>query len=96
MANCFRKTLFSEEMDKPKPAPDPLFKMMKMLDVEPNECCYVGDATSDVQMSTHANVRMIGVTTGHHSEEDLREAGADYIVRNLGEFVSLIKNGNLP
>ena len=95
LADYFKKTLFSEEMDNPKPAPDPLLKMMKMLTVDPNECCYVGDATSDVQMTKSADVRIIGVTTGHHSEEDLRDAGADWIVQNLSELACLVKNENL-
>ncbi len=90
IADCFKETLFSEEMNAPKPSPDPLLQMMKMLAVAPNECCYVGDAISDAQMTRSAAVRMIGVTTGHHSREALIYAGADWVVNNLKEFLELI------
>ena len=90
MAAFFKWTLFSEEMDKPKPAPEPLIKMMKMLAVEPHECCYVGDAISDAQMTRRAGVRMVGVTTGHHSEQELIAAGANWVVGDLKQFVKLI------
>lgn len=93
---CFKETLFSEEMEHPKPSPDPLFKILNRLNVKTDECCYIGDAVSDVQMAKSAGVKMFGVTTGHHSEEDLRNAGADWIVSNLKEFVALIRNGKLP
>jgi beta-phosphoglucomutase len=93
---CFKETLFSEEMKRPKPSPDPLFRIIHRLQVNADECCYVGDAVSDVQMAKSAGVAMFGVTTGHHSEKDLRNAGADWIVNSLGEFAALIRNGTLP
>jgi len=90
---CFRETLFCEDMDRPKPSADPLLKILDRLRIEKNRCCYIGDAVSDVQMAKEAGVRMIGILTGHHSETDLKQAGADRIVRNLSEFASLIRNG---
>lgn len=93
---CFTETLFSEEMEHPKPSPDPLLKILSRLQVNADECCYVGDAVSDVQMAKSAGVAMFGVTTGHHSEQDLRNAGADWIVSSLDEFAALIQNGTLP
>ncbi len=92
---CFKETLFSEEMEKPKPSPEPLFRIMKLLDVKIDECCYVGDAISDVQMAKSAGVKMFGVTTGHHSKDDLKNAGADWIVNDLNEFAALVRNGKL-
>jgi len=93
---CFMETLFSEEMQRPKPSPDPLFTILHRLKVNADECCYIGDAVSDVQMAKSAGVAMFGVTTGHHCEQDLRNAGADWIVSSLDELVDLIRNGTLP
>lgn len=93
---CFVQTLFSEEMENPKPSPDPLRKILRLLNVKPEECCYVGDAVSDAQMAGSAGVKMFGVTTGHHSGEALLRAGADWIVGSLAEFAARIRNGDLP
>jgi len=89
-ADGFKETLFSEEMATPKPAPDPLLKMMKLLNVDPGACCYIGDAITDVQMTKSAGVRMVGVTTGHHSGKQLADAGADWVVGSLEKFVAMI------
>ncbi len=93
---CFTETLFSEEMETPKPSPDPLLKILTLINVKTDETCYVGDAISDVQMAKSAGVTMFGVTTGHHSEEALRTAGADFIVGNLNEFAAMVRNDKLP
>jgi len=93
---CFKETLFSEEMEKPKPSPEPLYRILKLLDVKTDECCYIGDAISDVQMAKSAGVKMFGVTTGHHSKDDLKNAGADWIVNDLSEVAALVRNGSLP
>jgi phosphoglycolate phosphatase-like HAD superfamily hydrolase len=41
-------------------------------------------------MTKSAGVRMVGVTTGHHSGKQLADAGADRVVGSLEEFVALI------
>ena len=86
LAACFHITRFAGEVNPPKPAPEPLLKTMEYLSVGPKECCYVGDALSDVQMAKRAGVKIFCVATGHHSAEELKTAGADWIGDNLWEF----------
>ena len=44
----------------------------------------MGDAPSDMKAGREAGAyKCIGVTTGIHSEEQLKEAGADYVFNNL-------------
>jgi phosphoglycolate phosphatase len=47
---------------------------------------YVGDTIADVRAGVAANVISIGVTTGMHNEDDLRDAGADHVFASLDEF----------
>jgi len=91
LAACFKTTRFSGEVNPPKPSPEPILKTMEFLSVSPKECCYVGDALSDVQMAKSAGVKIFCVTTGHHSAEELRTAGADWIGGNLWEFYDEIR-----
>jgi phosphoglycolate phosphatase len=49
--------------------------------------CYVGDHPLDMQGATTAGVSGIGVLTGNHSEYQLREAGAGFVVTTLGDLV---------
>ena len=49
-----------------------------------NNVYSVGDAPSDMKAGREAGAyKCIGVTTGIHSEEQLKEAGADYVFNNL-------------
>jgi len=44
----------------------------------------IGDAPSDMKAGREAGAyKCIGVTTGIHTEEQLKEAGADYVFKNL-------------
>lgn len=47
---------------------------------------YVGDHTGDVRGARVANALSVGVTTGPCDADELRAAGADVILPNLGAF----------
>ncbi|GIG58591.1 hydrolase [Longispora fulva] len=44
---------------------------------------YVGDHTADMAAARSAGVPAIGVTTGHCTADELREAGADLVLQDL-------------
>jgi len=51
-----------------------------------NNVYSIGDAPSDMKAGKEAGAyKCIGVTTGIHTEEQLKEAGADYVFKNLLE-----------
>ena len=86
LATLFKAKMFSDDIRNPKPSPDPLLKMMERLGMGRDECCYVGDSVLDIQMAKRAGIRVISVTTGDNSQEELRAAGADWVVNNLSEL----------
>jgi phosphoglycolate phosphatase len=45
----------------------------------------VGDTPLDIEAAHAAGAVAVGVATGHYDEEQLREAGADYVVGSLEE-----------
>ena len=86
LAACFKTTRFAGEVNPPKPAPEPILKTMEFLSVDPESCCYIGDAISDVEMAKRAGIKIFCVTTGHNSADELAAAGADWIGEDLWEF----------
>ena len=58
-----------------------------------DECCYVGDSVLDVQMAKRAGIRVFSVGTGDNSQEELRAAGADWVVDNLSELKTKLEAG---
>jgi HAD superfamily hydrolase (TIGR01549 family) len=86
LVKLFRETMFLDEIGKPKPSPDPLLLMMERLGIGGEECCYVGDSVLDIQMAKGAGIKVFSVATGDNSYEELRAAGADWVVDNLSEL----------
>ena len=53
--------------------------------VDPADTLVVGDTPLDVAAAHGAGARAVGVATGHYSEDELRAAGADYVLATLEE-----------
>jgi HAD superfamily hydrolase (TIGR01509 family) len=62
-----------------KPAPDLLLLAAEQLDVKPEQCWYVGDATWDMLASMAAGMVAVGVAYGAALEPELLNAGAQVV-----------------
>ena len=72
-----------ESADIPrKPDPTGLLFTMDEIGANPETTAYVGDSGSDMQTARNAGVFALGVSWGYRPEEELREEGADAIVRD--------------
>lgn len=60
-----------------------------------NECIIIGDTPRDVQCARIYGAICIGVATGPYSVDELREAGADYVVKDLSSYEPLFKLLNI-
>ncbi len=65
-----------------KPDPEPYRRGAELIQSAPSECLVVEDAPSGVGAGVAAGCRVLGVL-GTHSEEELRAAGASWVVRSL-------------
>lgn len=57
--------------------------------IEINNCIIVGDTPRDVECAHIYQAVCIGVATGSYSFEELVEAGADCVVRDLSDYSAL-------
>jgi beta-phosphoglucomutase-like phosphatase (HAD superfamily) len=53
-------------------------------------CYVVEDAVSGIQSAKAAGMTAIGFTSAHSADE-LREAGADYIIDSMTELMAVLK-----
>ena len=53
--------------------------------IDPKQCLTVGDTPHDVTAAHAAGIECVGVASGHFSVEQLRAAGADYVLGSLEE-----------
>lgn len=75
----------NKDAAKPKPAPDIFLAAAAKLGLEPAQCVVFEDAVNGVHASKSAGIRCIGLAT-RIPENDLRAAGADYVVKNYDEI----------
>jgi len=59
--------------------------------VSPEEAVFVCDYKTDVVSARAEGIKVIGVTLGHVSREDLKAYGADLVVDSLEELISVIE-----
>ena len=67
----FDVVITADDVTNPKPHPEPILKALEVLDVRPGEAVFVGDSLFDVEASNLAGVRMIGVSWGAKTREEL-------------------------
>lgn len=58
---------------------------------EESASIYVGDTPSDVIGARVADALAVGVATGPHGPDELRDAGADVVLASLREFPALLR-----
>ena len=72
-----------------KPHPEPVLKTMADLGFQAEETLVVGDMPVDIQMGKGAGARTCAVTYGNASRADLAAAGADCIVDDFSQILSI-------
>jgi phosphoglycolate phosphatase-like HAD superfamily hydrolase len=64
--------------------------------LDPQETLAVGDTPRDIEAGHGAGALAAGVATGHYSTQDLRAAGADFVLGSLEEELPLNPAGHPP
>lgn len=72
-----------EDTTEHKPHPEPLLKGLEMLGATREEAAYVGDSPYDIAAAHAAGITSVGVSWGAFPHESLREAGPDYLLRDM-------------
>jgi HAD superfamily hydrolase (TIGR01509 family) len=82
--------------DAPKVKPNPLHlsRVLEILGTRASEALVVGDTTLDIECAKAAGAKSVGVLCGVHNQNQLKAAGADYIIKMLNELPSLIMKIN--
>lgn len=79
-----------DDVAKPKPEPDILYKTLELLGLDNSQAVYVGDSWYDIMTGKNAAVTTIGVTWGMASREELYRYTPSYIVDTWEELLALL------
>jgi phosphoglycolate phosphatase len=90
-AGYFEIVIGNSDRVKQKPDPSSVLYVMETLGVGKDDTFYIGDAYTDIYTAKNAKVKGIGVLWGFRDYDELSKAGADFIVSDPGEIVTIIK-----
>ena len=80
-----------EDAPRIKPAPDPLLVCCGLMELEPDQCLYVGDADVDIQAGRAAGTMTAGVATGIDDRPTLGRQGPDLLLDGLTDLAALFR-----
>ena len=75
---------------KRKPSPDSVNEVVKLLNVEKENCFYVGDSDVDVKTAHNADVKCIACTWGFRSRNVLENENPEYIIDSVNEILKIV------
>lgn len=94
ITNYFSLVIGAEGVKHHKPHPEAVLNTLAHHKCAREEAVVIGDSHFDLEMARNAGVDAIGVSTGVHGPEILRQATPISVVGNLTDALELILNGN--
>ena len=80
-----------EDVNVSKPAPDGLLLAAQQLNVDPNECWYVGDHRRDIEAAHNARMLSIAATFGYiEPTDDPIHWNAHQVIHHASELIPLL------
>jgi HAD superfamily hydrolase (TIGR01509 family) len=86
IAQHFRATVSSEEVEHGKPAPDVYLGAARRLGVDPTGCAAVEDSANGIRSARAAGMRVIAIPNPHYPPSDDVLALADVVLHSLDEL----------
>ena len=82
----------ADEVENPKPHPEPVEKAMRLLHADPGSTVYVGDSIHDMRSGRAAGVRTAAVLWGPFGRSHLEGAQPDYWLERPEDLLTLVRN----
>ncbi len=93
IARCFALTLSGDSLPTKKPDATPILHAAATLSVALSKVVMIGDSVSDLRAAQSAGVRAVCVSFGYHAGVDLAAEGADAMIDDMRELLTLLGVG---
>ena len=90
LEEIFSYILGADDVIHAKPHPEPVLRTLEVFKCLPEETLVVGDMKYDIEMGRRAGTRTCGVTYGNGSSQELKEAGADFMVDDFKDILTFL------
>ncbi|MGQ4733133.1 MULTISPECIES: HAD-IA family hydrolase [Streptomyces] len=94
--DLFDHVIGSDEVARPKPAPDIVLRALELMRVLPSEAVMIGDAVTDLASARSADVTAVAAMWGETAEAELLAAGPDVVLRKPEELLELCPDRVAP
>lgn len=78
-----------DDVEHPKPHPEPVLKALAAIGAEPAHACMVGDSAVDMESALRAGAVPVGVAWSLKGEAVLRQAGAAHVLASMDQLLTL-------
>jgi phosphoglycolate phosphatase-like HAD superfamily hydrolase len=86
----FKYIATAQTCDHTKPYPDPILWVADQSNQSPSSCVMIGDTSVDILAAKAAGAQSIGVLCGFGVERELRDSGADIILRSTPDILDIL------
>jgi HAD superfamily hydrolase (TIGR01509 family) len=86
LAESFRATVSSEEVERGKPAPDVYLEAARRLDTEPSSCAAIEDSANGIRSAHTARMRVVAIPNAHFPPPNDVLALADVVLDSIAEL----------
>jgi HAD superfamily hydrolase (TIGR01509 family) len=93
LADCFRATVSSEEVEHGKPAPDVYLEAARRLGVAPERCTAVEDSHAGIRSAKSAGMRIVAIPNAAYPPDAEALELADAVVRTLDDLTVGVLRG---
>lgn len=80
-----------QEVENPKPHPEPVLRAMSELGALPESTLMVGDSSFDIEAAHRAGIHSAGVAWSLKGEEYLRGYSPTYILKDMKDLLRIVK-----
>jgi pyrophosphatase PpaX len=93
LAGHFEVIVGADDVENPKPHPEPVLRALDQMGVSAAKAIYIGDSTHDMESGRAAGVRTAAVLWGPFRREQLVHTAPDLWLERPGELVGLVGEG---
>lgn len=86
----------ADDVQNPKPHPEPVLRAMELLGADPGSTVYVGDSTHDMESGRAAGVWTAAVLWGPFGRPDLERTDPDYWLERPADLMRLAQDPSWP
>jgi len=91
LLHYFEVVIGREDVEHPKPHPEPILSALSKLQVTKSKCWMIGDTCLDMISANEAGIGRVAVLCGYGSRDELSDCGA-FVAENALEAVKFINN----